>query len=149
MFGARILGRSLSSLARVVNEDQNTVPLPKVPAELIEAVNELSEIRRITNPLKKRDEELAPRIRTKLGLGKFEGPNCIVMVTRVSGTLDTKAIVRDMGEAWAAKYRKEPGLRVALRHKDVPSKLRDGLIDIFSRFWGWLILLSHRRRSPR
>ena len=125
------------------------MPMPKVPAELIEAVNELDEIRRITNPLKKRDEELAPLIRTQLGLGKFEGPNCIVIVTRANGTLDTKAIVRDMGEAWAAKYRKEPGLRVALRHKDVPSKLRDGLIDIFSRFWSWFLVIGRPGRPPR
>jgi hypothetical protein len=131
----------------VEREDYHAMPMPKVPAELIEAVSELSEIRRITNPLKKRDEELAPLIRTKLGLGKFEGPNCIVMVTRVSGTLDTKAIVRDMGEAWAAKYRKEPGLRVALRHKDVPPKLRAESIGIFSRLWGWVLFFGRQGRS--
>jgi hypothetical protein len=115
--------------------------MPKVPAELIEAVNELSEIRRITNPLRKRDEELAPLVRTKLGLGKFEGPNCIVIVRRVAGTVDTKAIVRDMGEEWAAKYRKEPHLTVTLQRKAVPS--------ILSRLWGWLLLFVRHGRSPR
>jgi hypothetical protein len=123
------------------------MPMPKVPAELIETVNELDDIRRITGPLKKRDGELAPLIRTQLGPGTFEGPNCIVMVRTTTGHLDTKAIVRDMGEAWAAKYRKEPGLSVTLRPKGVSSKPRDESVDILSRLWGWFLVLGRQGRS--
>jgi hypothetical protein len=119
-----------------VREDS---PMLKVPAELIEAVNELDEIRRTMEPLKKRDKELAPLVRTQLDVGKFEGPNCIVIVRRVAGTLDTKAIIRDMGEEWAAKYRKQPHLTVTLQRKEVPS--------IFSRLWGWLLVLGRHGRS--
>ena len=125
------------------------MPMLKVPAELIEAVNELDEIRRITGPLKKRDGELAPLIRTQLGPGTFEGSNCIVVVRRTAGYLDTKAIVRDMGADWAAKYRKEPGLSVTLRPKGGSSKLRDESVDIFSRLWGWFLFLGRQGRSLR
>lgn len=59
MFGARISQRSLNlvnHLARVLNEDHSVMTMPQVPAELIEAVNELDEIRRITDPLKNATE---------------------------------------------------------------------------------------------
>jgi hypothetical protein len=123
--------------------------MPKVPAELIDAVNQLDQMRRITGPLKKRDATLAPLIRTQLGPGKFERSNCIVVVRRTAGYLDTKAIVRDMGEDWVARYRKEPGLSVTLRPKSVSSKLRDESIDIFSKIWAWFLVRGRLGRWAR
>jgi hypothetical protein len=123
--------------------------MPKVPAELIDAINQLDEIRRITSPLKKRDGTLAPLIRTQLGPGTFDGPNCIVIVRRTTGNLDTQAIVRDMSEDWVARYRKEPGLSVTLRPKGVSSELYYGSIGIFSRLWAWFLVRGRLGRWAR
>lgn len=76
------------------------------------------------------------------------GSNCIVVVRGPAGYLDSEAIVRDMGETWAAKYRKEPSLRVTLRPKGIPTKLRAGSIWVNRHFFETLGL-AHCSRQAR